>query len=115
MGDVIVKVTRQPVIVNVNAFRGINRIYTDGSFGGDGTVNNPLSLNVDIRTPAVVLFTGTGVDTYVLPELVRKTVLFVFIDTQHIDDDSYVHTSSSGMLSFGSVISSSAKGKVLYV
>lgn len=43
MGDVIVKVTRQPVIVNVNAFRGINRIYTDGSFGGDGTVNNPLS------------------------------------------------------------------------
>lgn len=44
MGDVIVKVTRQPVIVNVNAFRGINRIYTDGSFGGDGTVNNPLSI-----------------------------------------------------------------------
>lgn len=44
MGDVIVKVTRQPVIVNVNAFRGINRIYADSSFGGDGTVNNPLSI-----------------------------------------------------------------------
>ena len=44
MGDVIVKVTREPVVVNVNAFRGINRIYADSSFGGDGTVNNPLSI-----------------------------------------------------------------------
>ena len=44
MGDVIVKVTRQPVIVNVNAFRGLSYVYTDGTISGDGTVNDPLSI-----------------------------------------------------------------------